>query len=82
MTINDLAERLHVPGTLIDEIVDDLEDHRLVLTAEDESVAPARDLENDHAVDRSSMRSVTRRRIRATLSASGRRGRCRGACRR
>jgi membrane protein len=45
MTINDLAERLHVPGTLIDEIVDDLEDHRLVLTAEDESVAPARDLE-------------------------------------
>jgi membrane protein len=44
-TISGLAERLNVPGTVIDDVVTDLEDHQLVLTAEDESVAPARDLE-------------------------------------
>ena len=44
-TINDLAERLNVPGVVINEVVTDLEDHGLVLTAEDESLAPARDLE-------------------------------------
>ena len=45
-TVNDLAERLNVPGVVINEIVTDLEDHTLVLTAEDESIAPARDLES------------------------------------
>jgi len=43
--VNDLAERLNVPGVVINEVVTDLEDHGLVLTAEDESIAPARDLE-------------------------------------
>jgi membrane protein len=46
LTINGLAEELNVPGTVIDELIDDLEDHGLVLTAEDESVAPARALES------------------------------------
>jgi membrane protein len=45
-TVNDLAERLNVPGIVINEIVTELEDHSLVLTAEDESIAPARDLES------------------------------------
>jgi membrane protein len=45
-TVNDLAERLDVPGVVINEIVTDLEDHALVLTAEDETIAPAKDLES------------------------------------
>jgi membrane protein len=44
--VNDLAERLNVQGVVINEVVTDLEDHGLVLTAEDESIAPARDLES------------------------------------
>jgi membrane protein len=43
-TINDLAERLDVPGTLLDEIVSALQAHGLVLDVEDDTVAPARDL--------------------------------------
>jgi membrane protein len=43
--VNDLAERLNVPGVVINDVVTDLEDHGLVLTAEDESIAPARDLD-------------------------------------
>jgi membrane protein len=44
-TVNDLAERLNVPGVVINDVVTDLENHDLVLTAEDESIAPARDLD-------------------------------------
>lgn len=44
-SINALAERLEVPGTVIDEIVTALEQHGLVLTAEDDTVAPARALD-------------------------------------
>jgi membrane protein len=43
-TINGLAERLDVPGTLLDEIVSALQAHGLVLDVEDDTVAPARDL--------------------------------------
>ncbi len=45
-SINALAERLEVPGTVIDEIVTALEQHGLVLTAEDDTVAPARALDS------------------------------------
>jgi membrane protein len=43
-TISDLAERLDVPGTVLDEIVSTLQAHGLVLDVEDDTVAPARDL--------------------------------------
>jgi len=43
-TIADLAERLAVPGTVLDEIVTALQAHGLVLDVEDDTVAPARDL--------------------------------------
>jgi len=43
-TINDLAERLDVPGTVLDEIVSTLQSHGLVLDVEDDTVAPAREL--------------------------------------
>jgi len=43
-TINGLAERLDVPGTMLDEIVSALQAHGLVLDVEDDTVAPARDL--------------------------------------
>jgi len=43
-TINALAERLDVPGTVLDEIVSSLQGHGLVLDAEDDTVVPARDL--------------------------------------
>jgi len=43
-TIAALAERLDVPGTLLDEIVSSLQAHGLVLDVEDDTVAPARDL--------------------------------------
>ena len=43
-TIAGLAERLDVPGTLLDEIVSSLQAHGLVLDVEDDTVAPARDL--------------------------------------
>jgi membrane protein len=39
-----LAERLAVPGTVIDGIVTSLQAHGLVLDVEDDTVAPARDL--------------------------------------
>jgi membrane protein len=42
--VNALAERLMMPGHLLNEVVSMLEAHGLVLTAEDDSVAPARDL--------------------------------------
>ncbi len=45
-TINALAERLGIPATVVGEAVSCLEEHGLVLTAEDDSVAPARDLES------------------------------------
>ena len=43
-TINGLAERLDVPGTLLDQIVSSLQARGLVLDVEDDTVAPARDL--------------------------------------
>jgi membrane protein len=43
-TIGGLAERLAVPGTVLDEIVSSLQAHGLVLDVEDDTVAPARDL--------------------------------------
>jgi len=43
-TISDLAERLDVPGTVLDEIVSALQQHGLVLDVQDDSVAPAREL--------------------------------------
>ncbi len=43
-TINGLAERLDVPGTMLDEIVSSLQAHGLVLDVDDDTVAPARDL--------------------------------------
>lgn len=43
-TISDLAERLEVPGTVLDEIVSALQEHGLVLDVQDDSVAPAREL--------------------------------------
>jgi membrane protein len=43
-TIGSLAERLGVPGDVLNELVSTLEVQGLVLTAEDDSVAPARDL--------------------------------------
>jgi membrane protein len=43
-TIAGLAERLEVPGTVLDQIVSSLQAHGLVLDVEDDTVAPARDL--------------------------------------
>jgi len=43
-TIADLAERLAVPGTALDQIVSALQAHDLVLDVDDDTVAPARDL--------------------------------------
>jgi membrane protein len=43
-TIAELAERLDVPGTVVDDIVTALQAHGLVLDVEDDTVAPARDL--------------------------------------
>jgi membrane protein len=44
-TIAGLAERLHVPGTVLDDIVSSLQAQGLVLDAGDDTVAPARDLD-------------------------------------
>ena len=44
-TVNTLADRLDVPATVLGEVVSDLEAHDLVLTAEDDSIMPARDLD-------------------------------------
>jgi membrane protein len=43
-TVNALAERLMMPGHVLNDIVSTLETNGLVLTAEDDSVAPGRDL--------------------------------------
>jgi len=43
-TIAGLADRLQVPGTVLDSIVSSLQAHGLVLDVEDDTVAPARDL--------------------------------------
>jgi membrane protein len=44
-TVNTLADRLDVPATVLGEVVSDLEAHDLLLTAEDDSIMPARDLD-------------------------------------
>lgn len=44
-TINSLAERLRMPGHVLNDVVTSLETQGLVLTAEDDSVAPGRDLD-------------------------------------
>jgi membrane protein len=44
-TTNSLAERLDVPATVLGEVISALESHGLVLTAEDDTIAPARDLD-------------------------------------
>jgi membrane protein len=44
-TVNTLADRLDVPATVLGEVVSALEAHDLVLTAEDDSLLPARDLD-------------------------------------
>jgi len=44
-TISDLAEELAVPGAVVDEIVSSLERRRLVVTAENDAVLPARALD-------------------------------------
>jgi membrane protein len=44
-TVNTLADRLDVPATVLGDVVSALEAHDLVLTAEDDSVMPARDLD-------------------------------------
>ncbi len=43
-TTNTLAERMKVPATVLGEVASALESHGLVLTADDDTVAPARDL--------------------------------------
>jgi membrane protein len=43
-TTNELADRLDVPATVLGEVISALEAHGLVLTAEDDTIAPARDL--------------------------------------
>jgi membrane protein len=43
-TIAGLADRLEVPGTVLDEIVSALQEHGLVLDVQDDTVAPAREL--------------------------------------
>ena len=43
-TINGLAERLTCPAAVLDDVVSALQAHGLVLDAEDDTVAPARDL--------------------------------------
>ena len=42
--VSDLADRLEVPATVLNDVLLMLEDHGLVMTAEDDSVAPGRDL--------------------------------------
>lgn len=44
-TISALADRLEIPATVVDGTISALENHALVLTAEDDTVAPARDLD-------------------------------------
>jgi membrane protein len=42
--MNDLAESLGVPAAVLDEVITALEGHGLVLTAEDDTIVPARDI--------------------------------------
>lgn len=42
--VSDLADRMDVPASVLDSALCNLEDRGLVLTAEDDTVAPARDL--------------------------------------
>jgi membrane protein len=42
--VSDLADRMDVPASVLDSALSNLEDRGLVLTAEDDTVAPARDL--------------------------------------
>jgi membrane protein len=44
-TTNALAERLAVPATVVNDLVSALESHGLLVTAEDETLVPARDLD-------------------------------------
>ena len=41
---SDLADRMDVPATVLGEVISALEAHGLVLTAEDDTITPARDL--------------------------------------
>ena len=43
-TANALADHLRIPATVLGDVISSLEAHGLVLTAEDDTVAPARDL--------------------------------------
>lgn len=42
--VSDLADRMDVPASLLDGVLSNLEDRRLVMTAEDDTVAPGKDL--------------------------------------
>ena len=46
--VSDLADRMGVPASVLDAALCNLEERGLVLTAEDDTVAPARDLANIH----------------------------------
>jgi hypothetical protein len=80
-TIADLAERLDVPGTVLDEIVTALQAHGLVLDVEDDTVAPARDLAAIRST-RSWRPCGTRHPIRGGRRRGRARGRRGGATRR
>ena len=43
-TPNALADRLRIPATVLNDVISSLEAHGLVLTADDDTVVPARDL--------------------------------------
>ena len=43
-TVNKLAERLMMPGHVLNDVITELEAQGLILTAEDDSMAPGRDL--------------------------------------
>jgi membrane protein len=42
--MGDLADRMDVPATVLGEVVSSLESHGIVLTTEEDTIAPARDL--------------------------------------
>ncbi len=44
--MSDLADRMDVPATVLGEVISALESHGLVLTTEEDTIAPARDLQN------------------------------------
>ena len=47
-SMSDLADRMDVPATVLGEVISALEAHALVLTAEDDTITPARDLAQIH----------------------------------